>query len=144
VKQLVVARRQLDDQPAMGVRNGIGGNDQSGRALAAEPHHRRLDLGWLADRRRDHSTANFCAAAAAESNSRREVTLSGLIRTATCPTPGAISLSTSRSFAPTLVSKTVKPVRLPPGCARLCTSPSATGSALPMNMMGTVLAHFVR
>lgn len=53
------------------------------------------------------STANFRAADAADSESRGEPGLSGLIKTAMRVRRGAMSLSSSRSFAPTLVSKVV-------------------------------------
>src|SRR6266446_1815670 len=41
---------------------------------------------------------------------------------------GTISLSRSSHFAPKVGSRWVKPVRLPPGWARLATKPWATGS----------------
>jgi regulator of protease activity HflC (stomatin/prohibitin superfamily) len=53
-----------------------------------------------------------CAGPAATAASRR---------TATRVTRGAISLSSSSHFPPMAYSKTVKPVALPPGCAKLST-----------------------
>ena len=59
-------------------------------------------------------------------------------RTATRVTPGAICLSSSSHFPLMLYSKSMKPVALPPGRARLSTKPPATGSAMIGNTIGTV------
>ena len=58
--------------------------------------------------------------------------------TATRLTPGAISLSSSSSFALRLNSNAMKPVALPPGCERLATNPLPTGSIVVTNTMGMV------
>jgi hypothetical protein len=47
-----------------------------------------------------------------------------------CLTCGAASFSSLTYFAPIVGSSTEKPVILPPGLARLCTKPWATGSAM--------------
>jgi hypothetical protein len=57
---------------------------------------------------------------------------------ATRATRGAIPLSSSSNFDPKLGSKTEKPVKLPPGRARLCTKPSATGLLPAVKMTGTL------
>src|SRR6266851_2131331 len=51
---------------------------------------------------------------------------------------GAISLSRSSHFAPKVGSRWVKPVRLPPGWARLATKPWATGSLTATKTIGIV------
>jgi hypothetical protein len=51
---------------------------------------------------------------------------------------GAISLSSSSHFPPMLYSAVMKPVTLPPGRARLSTTPAATGSKTAGNTIGTV------
>src|SRR6266853_5507548 len=51
---------------------------------------------------------------------------------------GAISLSRSSHFAPKVGSGWVKPVRLPPGWARLATKPWATGSLTATKTIGIV------
>src|SRR5262249_16257977 len=58
--------------------------------------------------------------------------------TTTRVTPGAISLSSSNHFPLMLYSKTVNPVALPPGCARLATKPAPTGSTTVTNTIGTL------
>jgi len=50
---------------------------------------------------------------------------------------GAIWLSSSSHFPPTVASKFVKPVVLPPGRLRLATKPRSTGSLMPLNTIGT-------
>ena len=62
----------------------------------------------------------------------------GSRRTATRVTPGAISLSSSSHFPPMLYSKSMNPVALPPGRARLSTKPAPTGSPATGNTIGTV------
>jgi hypothetical protein len=47
--------------------------------------------------------------------------------TAARVTLGAISFSAANHFPPTVNSKLVKPVMLPPGCAMLSTKPAPTG-----------------
>src|SRR6516164_8385008 len=51
------------------------------------------------------------------------VGMSGSPRTATRVTPGANCLSSSSHFPLMLYSNSMKPVALPPGCARLSTNP---------------------
>ena len=58
--------------------------------------------------------------------------------TATRFTSGVISLSRSSNFAFRLNSNAVKPVLLPPGCARLATRPLPTGSIVNTNTIGMV------
>ena len=55
---------------------------------------------------------------------------------------GAISLSMSNSFDPTETSAFVKPVTLPPGCAKLWIKPCSTGSLTSTNTIGTVRLIF--
>jgi len=62
----------------------------------------------------------------------------GSTMTATRVTPGAICLSNSSHFPLMLFSKSMKPVALPPGRARLSTKPAAIGSAMTGNTIGTV------
>ena len=62
----------------------------------------------------------------------------GSRRTAARVTRGAISLSSSNHFALTPYSNWVKPVALPPGCAKLATKPAPTGSGVCVNTTGTV------
>src|SRR5262249_21281866 len=71
----------------------------------------------------DWSTAN-CAIPAGRLESRR---------TATRVTPGAPSRMGSSLFPLMPYSIDVKPVALPPGCARLCTKPAPTGSGVSVN-----------
>ena len=51
---------------------------------------------------------------------------------------GTSSDSSSSRLAVTSVASTLTPVRLPPGRARLATSPSPTGSAPPLKTIGIV------
>src|SRR5262249_6209046 len=76
----------------------------------------------------DSSTAN-CAIPAGSVGSRR---------TATRVTPGAMSRISSSHFPLMPYSIDVKPVALPPGCARLSTKPAPTGSGVSVNTIGTV------
>src|SRR5215831_18188738 len=76
----------------------------------------------------DWSTAN-CAIPAGRLESRR---------TATRVTPGATSRISSSHFPLMPYSIDVKPVALPPGCARLWTKPAPTGSGVSVNTIGTV------
>src|SRR5262249_52108915 len=62
----------------------------------------------------------------------------GLNMIATRGMGGAMSLSSSTHLPPTLGSRFVNPVVLPPGRARLATKPWATGSLTPVNTIGTV------
>ena len=58
-------------------------------------------------------------------------------RTATVPKPGTLSCSNSSHFPAKAWSHAAdRPVRLPPGRARLSTSPVATGSPIPMTTIG--------
>ncbi len=70
---------------------------------------------------------------------KRCISLVGLISTATRVAEGTISLSSCRIFPPkppgTIVAT---PVTLPPGRARLSTSPNRTGSATPTITIGIV------
>jgi hypothetical protein len=52
--------------------------------------------------------------------------------------PGATSFSISSHFPAKECSKIVKPVMLPPGRARLCTSPARTGSPTRTMTIGMV------
>src|SRR5262245_53581063 len=63
--------------------------------------------------------------------------LCGLKTGATRVTCGAVCLSASSHLVPIENSKLVKPVRLPPGCARFGTSPWPTGSVTCVNTIGT-------
>ena len=58
----------------------------------------------------------------------RRLGLVGLTSTAMMVAVGTSSCSSSSRFGPSSTSKTVTPVRLPPGRFRLATSPSSTGS----------------
>ena len=69
---------------------------------------------------------------------RSRLGMSGSPRTATRLTLGAICLSSSSHFPLMLYSKSMKPVALPPGRARLSTNPPPTGSAMIANTIGTV------
>jgi hypothetical protein len=60
----------------------------------------------------------------------------GLATSAARTRPGAISLSIASHFTVMLASKLVKPVRFPPGRAKLATNPEPTGSTLPTNTTG--------
>ena len=51
---------------------------------------------------------------------------------------GAISFNSSTHLPPTAGSLTVKPVMLPPGCARFAAKPLPIGSVTPANTMGIV------
>src|SRR5262249_24475134 len=62
----------------------------------------------------------------------------GIASTATRVTPGAISRISSSHFPLMPYSIEVKPVALPPGCARLSTKPAPTGSGVSVNTIGTV------
>ena len=64
--------------------------------------------------------------------------VSGLKRMAACVVAGAISLRTSTVFSTNVASMLMKPVTLPPGCARLATNPLPTGSDTTMNTRGIV------
>src|SRR2546429_257091 len=65
-------------------------------------------------------------------------TATGSRRTAARITRGAISLSNSSHFPLRPYSDNVKPVVLPPGCAKLATRPPPTGSVTFVNTIGTV------
>src|SRR5262249_31549448 len=88
---------------------------------------RSISPGWrtsigVSSMRRDGATACIaanCPIPAAKLGSRR---------TATRVTLGAISLSNSSHFEPMPYSKTLNPVALPPGRARLWTNPAPTGA----------------
>src|SRR5215470_13445162 len=71
-------------------------------------------------------------------NSRVPPGLSGFQRTATRDTVGTISLRISSRFAASSVERNVMPVTLPPGRARLDTSPPATGSPAATITIGIV------
>src|SRR5205085_3723781 len=60
-------------------------------------------------------------------------------RTATRSTPGTACLSSSRRLPTSSAPKLDNPVTLPPGRARLVTSPLPTGSPAPAKTMGIVL-----
>ncbi len=77
------------------------------------------------------------AACVAASSSLSLVT--GFRRTARRATRGTASFSNSSRFEPSSAIMRELPVTLPPGRAMLATSPSATGSALPVMTMGIVL-----
>ena len=64
--------------------------------------------------------------------------IDGSRRTATRFTPGEISLSSSSHLALKPYSNMTKPVALPPGRARLVTTPAPTGSSTPTKAIGTV------
>src|SRR5216683_2432137 len=63
----------------------------------------------------------------------------GCQRTATRLTPGTACLSRSRPLPTSSGPRPVNPVTLPPGRARLVTSPLVTGSPAAAKTMGTVL-----
>src|SRR5262245_14093097 len=63
--------------------------------------------------------------------------LCGLKTTASLLTRGAVCLSASSHLVPIENSKLVRPVRLPPGCARFGTRPWPTGSTTCVNTIGT-------
>src|SRR5438094_1194947 len=62
----------------------------------------------------------------------------GLKRYATRVTFGAIPFTNSSHLLAIDGSKFVKPVRLPPGRVRLCTTPAVTGSLTCTNIVGVV------
>src|SRR5262245_36989886 len=64
--------------------------------------------------------------------------VAGSRRTTTRVTVGAISLSSSSHFPLRLYSNSMKPVTLPPGCARLSTKSAPTGSGVIANTTGMV------
>src|SRR2546430_10377863 len=64
----------------------------------------------------------------------------GLKRYATRVMFGAIRFSNSSHLLAIEDSKVVKPVRLPPGRAKLCTTPAVTGSLTCTNTVGVVRA----
>src|SRR5262249_16207274 len=74
------------------------------------------------------STPNDGAAAWIPANWPIPVAMAGSRRTATRFSSGAISLSSSSNFALRPYSYEMKPVALPPGCARLSTKPAPTGA----------------
>src|SRR5262249_27445237 len=65
--------------------------------------------------------------------------LVGSTSTATRVAPGTSSRRSSNRFAAISSLKILKPVRLPPGRARLATRPSLTGSSAEMKTMGIVV-----
>src|SRR5262249_8322282 len=66
------------------------------------------------------------------------VTLAGLTSTATRSADGTNSRRSNSRFAVNSALKKLVPVRLPPGRARLATSPSLTGSAAVRKAIGIV------
>jgi GAF domain-containing protein len=66
------------------------------------------------------------------------VGLVGLTSRATTGAAGTTSCSNANCFGPTSTPNVVTPVRLPPGRARLATSPTSTGSAAMRNTIGMV------
>src|SRR5260221_3034887 len=71
-------------------------------------------------------------------NSSANGALCGLKTSASRVTCGAVCLSASSHLVPIENSKLVKPVRLPPGCAKFGTKPWPTGSVTCVNTIGTV------
>src|SRR5262245_55552875 len=67
------------------------------------------------------------------SNSRRYARIT---KPAARVTLGAISFNNSSHFPLRLYSNCMKPVTLPPGCARLSTNPAPTGSGAIANTIG--------
>jgi hypothetical protein len=67
---------------------------------------------------------------------------SGLNRNAMRLTSGAIIVASSSHLLPISNSNAVKPVMLPPGCARFETKPCPTGSPTTTNTIGIVLVSF--
>ena len=65
--------------------------------------------------------------------------LAGLMSTAIVVAEGTRSCISSRDFAINSTLRTVMPVMLAPGCARLATRPTLTGSVPTKNTIGTVL-----
>ena len=69
---------------------------------------------------------------------RRRPEINGLQRTATRLVPRRASISNWSRFPPRLASLYLTLVKLPPGCARLSTKPSPTGSETNTNTTGVV------
>src|SRR4051812_8074007 len=86
------------------------------------------------------STENLFATDWADGRPILEPGLAGLYMNATRLTCGAICLSRSIHFAPTVGSRFDNPVMLPPGRDNAITNPCATGSLTPMKTIGVAAA----
>src|SRR5262245_103417 len=94
----------------------------------------------LTDCNRAHSTSTRAAASASFSTALpvRSPRPPGCQRAATRPTPGTACVSCSRHLPTSSGANEDNPVTLPPGRARLLTSPLVTGSPGPAKTMGRV------
>ena len=81
-------------------------------------------------------TPKFAAPASTVRNSIRLASLPLFTRTSTRFTPGASSLSNSNHFPLNAGSRLMNPVALPPGRAKLATTPVSTGSVRAAKTMG--------
>src|SRR6516225_12321782 len=88
---------------------------------------------WSCSPRLRAATCSSCNWGSASSG------LLGLTSRATVIAVGTSACSSSSRFDPTCAVKLVTPVRLPPGRARLATSPIATGSPPTKNTIGIVV-----
>src|SRR6516225_7361530 len=118
-----------------------GPNDEGLRSLAHRRRERGIDLTGMVLALRiwicspmpptaDSTLFNVDSVPAA---------LAGSTSTAIRVAPGTSSRSCSSRFAANSIEKTLIPVRLPPGRARLATRPSLTGSSPARKTMGIVV-----
>src|SRR5262249_19827649 len=98
--------------------------------------HATLYFGSLAYIDRPNVNADWITA-----NCPIPTDMAGSRSTAARVTLGAISLNNSSHFPLRLYSNCMKPVTLPPGCARLSTNPAPTGSGAIANTIG--MSRFV-
>src|SRR5215831_4809328 len=133
-----VPGRERDDQVAMKHRDRAPQHDQAAVRGAREFHDGALDLGRVAPADRAQLHPERRRRGFEHGELRDPAGSVGSRRTATRVTPGAMSRISSSHFPLMPYSIDVKPVALPPGCARLSTKPAPTGSRVSANTIGTV------
>jgi len=135
----VLLRRQGDDHLVTGIKETVRQSDQVSGLLAACHRNGTAKFDLVANGRNDQLECRVTRTASiAGRNIRANGAESGLNMTVIDSRRGTISLSSCTHFAPMLGSSVPKPVTLPPGWAKLCMKPWATGSAMATNTMGIV------
>jgi len=134
-----VAHCQKGQLDTTSVEEGIAADEKGIRPLAQKSRRGRIDLTAGAGAE-DLNCSPM--ARAADSNSRNVVSamaaLAGLMSAATRVAAGTNSRRSPSCFAANSILKKLTPVRLPPGLARLGTTPSLTGSSPTMKTTGSV------
>jgi len=113
-------------------------NRASGRSLARAAKAVSISAMVLALKMRICTATALAAASTSRRLAEAIGGSAGLSRTATRLTVGTSSRRNSSRLAANSAEKTLTPVALPPGRARLATNPSPTGSAGTTNTIGIV------